>query len=141
MNTAFINNVSDLENSGWMKNAQDSAVLETLEKQVLTWLSKVRVSNQLAKLAQMALLLFIRGRKGELLTPRNCIVLAASLLYMVCPVDAVADVIPVIGLIDDLGVLILALDSIGKVVNLATSKLEPSSEATSAEGQPHMHAC
>lgn len=127
MNKKFINNVTDLENSGWMKEAQNPAVLATLEQRVLTWLSKVRVSNKLAQSAQMALQLFLNGRKGELLTPRNCLVLAASLLYMVCPVDAVADVIPLIGLADDLGVLTLALNSILKVVNQVPTLIENNS--------------
>ena len=132
MNTTLIKNVSDLENSGWMKNAQDSAVLETLEKQVLTWLSKVRVSNQLAKRAQMALQLFVSGRKGELLTPRNCLLLGASLLYLVCPADAIADIIPIIGLADDLGVLTLALNCILSVANRATTQLKTATEVPAA---------
>lgn len=128
MITNNINNVTDLENSGWMKEAQNPAVLETLEKRVLTWLSKVKVGNKLAQRAQMALQLFVNGRKGDLLTPRNCLVLAASLLYMVCPVDAVADLIPIIGLADDLGVLTLALDCIMKTINRSNPQIENTSE-------------
>lgn len=128
MITNNVNNVTDLENSGWMKEAQNPAVLETLEKRVLTWLSKVKVGNKLAQRAQMALQLFVNGRKGDLLTPRNCLVLAASLLYMVCPVDAVADLIPIIGLADDLGVLTLALDCIMKTINRANPQIENTSE-------------
>ena len=132
MITNNINNVTDLENSGWMKEAQNPAVLETLETQVLTWLSKVKVSNKLAQKAQKALQLFVNGRKGDLLTPRNCLVLAASLLYLVCPVDAVADLIPIIGLADDLGVLTLALDCIMKTINRATAQIENTSETAIA---------
>ena len=141
MNTTFINNLTDLENSGWMKKAQNPAVLEMLEAQVLTWLSKVRISNKLAQKAQTALQLFVSGRKGELLTPRNCLILGASLLYLVCPVDAVADIIPIIGLADDLGVLTLALDCILKMANRAATQIETESVASTDGSHPLTSAC
>lgn len=141
MNKKFIKNISDLENSRWMKEAQNPATLETLEKQVLTWLSKVPVSNKLMQTAQKALQLFVSGRKGEWLTPRNCLVLAASLLYLINPADAIADIIPIIGLADDLGVLTLALNCVLNVANRATSQLENTTEGTTANCQSLKHTC
>lgn len=132
MNKEFINNISDLENSRWMKEAQNPATLETLEKQVLTWLSKIPVSNKLMQTAQKALQLFASGRKGELLTPRNYLLLGASLLYLVCPADAIADIIPIIGLADDLGVLTLALNCILSVANRASTLLKTATEVPAA---------
>ncbi|MBR5330904.1 MAG: DUF1232 domain-containing protein [Akkermansia sp.] len=132
MNKEFINNISDLENSRWMKEAQNPATLETLEKQVLTWLSKIPASNKLMQTAQKALQLFASGRKGELLTPRNYLLLGASLLYLVCPADAIADIIPIIGLADDLGVLTLALNCILSVANRATTQLKTATEVPAA---------
>lgn len=53
--------------------------------------------------------LFESGRKGELWTPRNKIIAALALLYLISPIDLIPDwVVPIIGWLDDLGVIGLA---------------------------------
>lgn len=49
---------------------------------------------------------FQQGRKGKLWTPRNILVAALAAAYLISPIDAVPDwVFPVVGWLDDLGVL------------------------------------
>ena len=108
----MINDITTLENSTWGAKMKDPKVVETLEKDVLQWLNTKGKNSPAAKRAALALKIFRSGRAGQLLTPRNIIILGASLLYTICPLDCIPDVVPVIGWIDDLGLLAMALGAI-----------------------------
>lgn len=59
---------------------------------------------------QKARQIFKRHRKGTLLTPRNTILAALALLYLISPIDLLPDwVFPLIGWLDDLGIIALAI--------------------------------
>ncbi len=107
-----INDIKTLENSTWGAKMKDPKVVAALEKDVQQWLNNKGKSSPVAKRAALALKMFRSGRAGELLTPRNVIILGASLLYAVCPLDCIPDAIPVIGWLDDLGILAMALNAI-----------------------------
>lgn len=50
--------------------------------------------------------LFDASRKGSIWTPRNVTLAVVALLYLISPIDIVPDwLFPVIGWLDDLGVL------------------------------------
>lgn len=108
----MINDITTLENSTWGAKMKDPKVVETLEKDVLQWLDTKGKNSPAAKRAALALKIFRSGRAGQLLTPRNIIILGASLLYTICPLDCIPDVVPVIGWMDDLGLLAMALGAI-----------------------------
>ncbi len=66
----------------------------------------MRLSPQKIDKAQRA---FEAARKGTLWTPRNKLLAALALLYLVLPFDLLPDwVFPLIGWLDDLGVLSFA---------------------------------
>lgn len=107
-----INNLADLEQSTWGISMKDPKVVDNVEKNVIQWLNGKGKKSPAAKRAALALKMFRSGRVGQLLTPRNVIILGASLLYTVCPLDCIPDFVPVIGWLDDLGVLSMALGTI-----------------------------
>ena len=61
-----------------------------------------------------------------MLTPRNVAILTFSILYVVWPMDALADIIPVIGWMDDIGVLSLVFSAI--IASMATAGKKPGEE-------------
>ncbi|MCQ2372045.1 MAG: DUF1232 domain-containing protein [Akkermansia sp.] len=54
--------------------------------------------------------------KGTLLTPRNVIIVALALLYAVWPADFLPDIMPIVGWLDDIGVLAIAASVITAAV-------------------------
>lgn len=105
--------IADLENSKWGRAANSPATRKLLTKQVPELLAKLGNSPVAAR-ARRAYELFISSISGgkNILTPRNIAILGAALLYFVFPIDAIPDAIPVIGWLDDIGVLALVLEFI-----------------------------
>lgn len=116
-----INSIKDLENSKWMHEANKSEVAEQLPTQVLTWLNKMPVTSKIATQAMRALQLYFDGSKGGQFKEHSILILGASLLYLVSPIDAVCDFIPGIGLLDDMGVLALAMNYTKRLVQKAAT--------------------
>lgn len=102
-----------LENSKWAKAANSPATQKMLTSQVPKLLGKLG-NSRIAERARQAYELFNSSKTGgkDILTPRNIAVLGAALLYFVFPIDVIPDVIPVIGWLDDIGVLGLAVEFI-----------------------------
>lgn len=50
--------------------------------------------------------------KGNLLTPRNIIIAVLAILYAVWPADFLPDIMPLVGWLDDIGVLAIAVSLI-----------------------------
>ena len=72
--------------------------------------------------------LFEQNRKGTLWTPRNILLGALAMLYLISPVDLLPDwVFPFIGRLDDLGVLALAV---------MWMRREPTPQKENPEGDP-----
>ena len=75
-----------------------------------------------------------RHMKGNLLTPRNVIIAVIALLYAVWPADFLPDLMPVVGWLDDIGVLGLAVAFITAAVNRRADEL-PDGEAPQVTGE------
>ena len=75
-----------------------------------------------------------RHMKGSLLTPRNVIIAVLAVLYAVWPADFLPDILPVVGWLDDIGVLGLAVAFITAAVHRRTDNL-PDGEAPQATGE------
>ena len=49
--------------------------------------------------------LFEKLRKGDTWTPRNTILAILAVLYIVSPIDIIPDWLPIVGWLDDIGIL------------------------------------
>lgn len=104
--------VEELLSSEWAEEAKKVEVTKKLIAQLpilLTHLGNTKVGNN-ARIIFDVLQKHMGGK--TLLSPRNLLLIVASLLYLLSPIDAIPDVIPVIGLLDDLGVLVLVINAV-----------------------------
>lgn len=114
----IIRSIEDLQQSQWWEKAKDPKIQATIYDTAQAWLKKMKPNSRIAQRLQQALELFRNGKnKKGLLTPRNIIILTAVLLYTVSPMDGIPDILPIIGLLDDLGLITLALAAILKTTN------------------------
>jgi small GTP-binding protein len=88
----------------------------------------VRAPQRVGELATAALshLQGANGSDGATSTPPSMIPLVAALLYVVLPLDAVPDPIPVVGWLDDIAVLTWVLGRVAGAVRASTSPRLPS---------------
>ena len=61
--------------------------------------------------------------KGNLLTPRNIIIAVLAILYAVWPADFLPDLMPIVGWLDDIGVLAIAVSVIAAAVHRRADNL------------------
>ena len=110
------NDTAGFEKTTWVTRMleilKDPQRLAEFEQAVAKFLAAKSKSSPTMKRADQAYRIFREGKAKDLLTPRNVILLGAALLYMVTPLDAIPDLVPVVGLLDDLGVLSLILAAI-----------------------------
>lgn len=104
--------VEEIENSKWFKKLNKPEIIAGLESGAELWLKKHGTKSKVGKQLHAALQLYRQSKAGNVLTPRNVAILTFSILYVVWPMDALADIIPVIGWMDDIGVLSLVFTAI-----------------------------
>lgn len=111
-----MNNKKDtdsFEKSKWVQRMKeilsDPKRLAEFEQAVAKFLEAKGKSSPTMARAHQAYRMFRSSKAKDLLTPRNAILLGAALLYLISPMDAIPDLAPVIGLLDDLGILSLIL--------------------------------
>lgn len=104
---------TNFEKSKWVERMiqilKDPQRLAEFEKAVAKFLETKGKTSPTMRRAEQAYRIFRDGKARELLTPRNAIILGAALLYLITPLDAIPDLVPVVGLLDDLGLLSLIL--------------------------------
>ncbi len=120
--------VQELEQSSWGRQASQPAQQERIIKQIPRLLKKLGKKHPIAHKAQEAFRLFVKGRsEGQsFLSTRNVLILGAALLYFLCPLDVLPDVVPVVGYLDDIGLLAMAL-------SFVTGFLKPGEKGTEAD--------
>ena len=103
--------IQELEQSAWGQQAAQPEHQERIIKQIPRLLKKLGKKHPVALKAQEAFRLFDKGRsEGQsFLSTRNVLLLGASLLYFLCPLDVIPDIVPVVGYLDDIGLLAMAL--------------------------------
>ena len=71
--------------------------------------------------------------KGSLFTPRNVIIAVLAVLYAVWPADFLPDLMPLVGWLDDIGVLAVAVAFITAAMHRRTDNLPGEGEAAPQE--------
>ena len=99
-----------LQKSEWYRKVADPQTMGILLAQAEQWLLSHPASSPVYRhLLKIVTVLQQMNRNGQLFTKRNALILAAVVLYTISPADAVPDVLPAIGMLDDLLLLILGI--------------------------------
>ena len=109
----IISTLEELQNSSWWEKAKDPTVQAGISRASELWFRKFGQKSRVARRLNEALKLLksATGNK-QLTTPRNIIILTAVILYTITPLDGIPDIIPVVGWLDDLGLLALAVKTV-----------------------------
>ena len=134
MKNKLIKTITELENSKWVKAVRNTEVLKTLIPKAEKWLNKQVDTGILVQRVKKIMSLLTSPRRGELLTHRNLLLLAAGILYVISPMDAIPDIFPILGYADDLAVITMLLNYILPSADKRLSK-ETASTTASADHQ------
>lgn len=102
--------VDELECSQWGQIASDASKKTEIINKTQDLLKGLGKNKAIARRAGQALELYKTGMDGgkKFLTPRNVIILGAALAYFISPLDCIPDFLPVVGWLDDVGILAMA---------------------------------
>ena len=124
--------IEALMKSEWYEKVKDKQTREAVLARAEEWLIKHKDNSSVSlHLSRVVAILRRLNSQDELLSKRNILILAAVALYTVSPVDAVPDGLPLIGWLDDIGLLMLALRHIAG----AEAKEEISTNETEMQAQ------
>lgn len=102
--------IEALVKSEWYEKVKDKQTREAVLARAEEWLIKHKDNSSVTlHLSRVVAILRRLNSQDELLSKRNILILAAVALYTVSPVDAVPDGLPLIGWLDDISLLMLAL--------------------------------
>lgn len=102
--------LSALKKSEWYRKVSDPQTLESVLTLAEAWLQNHQGTSTVYRhMLNIVTSLKQMHKDGRLFTRRNALLLAAIVLYTVSPLDSVPDALPVIGLLDDLLLLVLGV--------------------------------
>ncbi len=104
--------IDQLLRSRWAQLASDPQLRRKIPSMLRKLLEVIPSSHPVVKRIRTALQLFEKESAGELVNSRNLIILSAALLYTFWPADAIPDLLPIVGWMDDVGLLTLVLTSL-----------------------------
>ncbi len=111
-----IRTIEQLLHSRWAQLAQDPELRRKLPSMLRELLERIPSSHPVVKRIRLALRLFEKESAGGLVNSRNVIILSAALLYTFWPADAIPDLLPLVGWMDDVGLLTLVLTSLASTL-------------------------
>lgn len=140
----LIHTLDELKQSEWWEKARDPKVQASICNTAEMWLHQFGKKNKVALRVSEAIQLLRRSLKDKkVATPRNIIILTAVILYTITPLDGIPDILPIVGWLDDLGLLALAVKTVadalaGRKSDKAseTSKLIGDSDSTNPPSRP-----
>ncbi len=135
-----IRTVDQLLRSRWGRLAQDPEMRRKIPAMLRELLERIPSSHPVVARIRLALLLFERESAGALLNSRNLIILSAALLYTFWPADAIPDLLPVVGWLDDVGLLTLVLTTLSATLRKRDRSAEapvepPAADASQAQDE------
>ena len=89
----------DFATSEWVKKAQDPGEQQRIRSSFPRWIANVQNFDLINKARQLWAYL----SSGRCTTTDKALILGA-LLYLISPIDAIPDLVPVVGWLDDIGV-------------------------------------
>lgn len=129
----LIRALDELKQSEWWEKAKDPKLQASICSTAEQWLQSLGKNSKAAKKLGDAVRLLrhaLADNKNKITTPRNILILTAVILYTVTPFDSIPDFLPIVGWLDDLGLLTLAVN--------AVIQLLPNKKAASDIGkEPH----
>ncbi len=88
--------IREFMNSQWVNKARDPEARSRVMAEFPEWVEKV-TNSELVQRAQR----LWRYLKSEAASPADVVLVIGALLYLISPIDAVPDFIPVAGFLDD----------------------------------------
>jgi uncharacterized membrane protein YkvA (DUF1232 family) len=111
----YMMEINSLRNSRWMDEAQAPEGEAKVRAEFSSWVDKVKNSDLVDKAYQLW-----RYLNSPECSIADKILIVAALLYLISPLDAVPDFIPVVGWLDDIGVAAVVLAFLnGKAVEIS----------------------
>jgi uncharacterized membrane protein YkvA (DUF1232 family) len=101
--------VDEFKESKWAKDANDPKAREEVLKALPDWMNKVRSSDLLDRARRLKDYL-----TSDRCTTGDLVLVIATLLYLISPIDFVPDFIPFAGWLDDVAVATMVLGYIDK---------------------------
>jgi uncharacterized membrane protein YkvA (DUF1232 family) len=102
-----------LQKSEWYRKVSDPQTLGALLGQAEQWLQRHPSSSPVYRhMLKIVGVLRHMNMNGQLFTKRKALILAAIVLYTISPADVVSDFLPLVGLLDDLAVILVGLRAI-----------------------------
>ena len=138
-NEPRIRTIDQLLNSRWGRMAQDPELRRSIPAKLQGLLDRLPSTHPIVDRIRLALILFEQSSAGALVNTRNVIILSAALLYTFWPVDAVPDLIPVIGWLDDIGVLTLVLSALAAGFHKGKGGDDTTGQSDEAQGDEGNH--
>ena len=100
----------EFEQSSWVKMSSDSQKVTEALNRAPEIIKRMGVNTPGAQKFEKLVTLFKENMgSGKLFSVRNAAILAGVILYWVSPIDFIPDFLPVIGWLDDLGLLAMAV--------------------------------
>ncbi len=132
-----ISSVEQLLRSRWAQLAQNPETRRKIPGMLRQLLEHIPTAHPVVNRIKFALRLFEKESKGGLVSSRNIIILSAALLYTFWPADAIPDILPLVGWMDDIGLLTLVLTSLGAALHKEKPEdVPPAEPAGKEEGRP-----
>ncbi len=124
-----IRSIDQLLNSRWGRLAQDPEMRRKIPSMLRNLLERLPSTHPVVNRIRLALRLFEKESAGGLVSSRNVLILSAVLLYTFWPADAIPDLLPLIGWLDDVGLLTLVLTSFAESFRRPKQEEEQSPKA------------
>ncbi len=136
-----IRSIEQLLHSRWARLAQDPEMRRKIPAMLRRLLERIPSTHPVVNRIRLALRLFEKESAGGLVNSRNVIILSAALLYTFWPADAIPDLLPFVGWMDDAGLLTLVLTYLASSFHKETpaGEAEPAEQAPEASSEEPSH--